>query len=120
MVTFDGRQRSFSSKMYGFYVQEKRQEVAAGRSVCESFLAWHRSREYDDETGGVRYRGGRHQQTTTKTQVVACRFWYELTDGYWGQFCLTHIPHQHPEDLLPKATQHLKCMQNFSGMLEYL
>ena len=120
MVAFEGRQSSFSAKMYGFYLQEKRQEVAAGHPVSESFLVWHRSREYDDQTGGAKYRGGKHQQATTKTQVVACRFWYELTDGYWGQFCVTHIPHQYAQDLLPGAVQHLECMQNFAGMLEYL
>ena len=51
--------------------------------------------------------------------VVACRYWYELTDGYWGQFMLLQIPHQYPQDLLPVG-RHLSSMQNFAGMLEYL
>ena len=33
---------------------------------------------------------------------------------------MTHLPHRHAEDLLPGAVQHLECMQNFAGMLEYL
>ena len=120
MIKLEGRQGNFSSRMYGFYLQEKRQEVSAGHPVCETFLVWHRTREYDDQTGAPRYRGGKHQQAITKTQVVACRFWYELTDGFWGQFSVTRLPHQYAEDLLPSATQHLQCMQNFAGMLEYL
>jgi len=65
------------------------------------------------------YRGGRHNQARTGTFVVACRYWYELTDGYWGQFVLTQIPHRYPRDLLPVG-RHLTSMQNFAGMLEYL
>ena len=67
MLKLEGRQGNFSSRMYGFYLQEKRQEVAAGHPVRESFLVWHRSREYDDQTGALRFRGGKHQQVTTKT-----------------------------------------------------
>ena len=52
--------------------------------------------------------------------VVACRYWYELTDGYWGQFMVTQIPHQRPEDILPRSGRHLDTMVNFAGMLEYL
>ena len=117
MVLLEGRQGNFSARMYGMYLNEKRQEAAAGHPVCENFLVWHRSREYDSETGSVKFRGGMHQQTTSKTQVVACRFWYELTDGYWDQFCVAHLLHQYAEDLLPGAVQHLQCMQNFVGML---
>ena len=51
--------------------------------------------------------------------VVACQYWYELTDGYWGQFMLTQVPHQYPQDLLPVG-RHLATMANFAGMLEYL
>ena len=65
------------------------------------------------------YRGGRHQQSNTPTLVVACRYWYELTDGYWGQFVLTQAPHQCPQDFLPVG-RHLASMANFAGMLEYL
>ena len=106
--------------MYGFYLQEKLQEQEAGQAVSESFLVWHRSREYDAENNGVHYRGGRHQQTSQATLVVACRFWFELTDGYWGQFSLVMFPHADPKFLLPQSFQHLVCMQNFCGILEYL
>ena len=33
---------------------------------------------------------------------------------------LTQIPHQHPEDILPRSGRHLDTMVNFAGMLEYL
>ena len=52
--------------------------------------------------------------------VVACRYWFERTDGYWGQFTLTQLPHVHPQQLLPSKFKHLDSMQNFVGMLEYL
>ena len=52
--------------------------------------------------------------------VVACRYWYELTDGYWGQFAVTQIPHSDAAHILPKEKRHLTCMQNFVGMIEYL
>ena len=82
------------------------------------FLVWHRAREYDADTQGCVYRGGRHQQRYQKTLVVACRYWYELTDGYWGQFVLTQIPHLQAKDLLPQK-KCLVCMQHFFGMMEY-
>ena len=65
------------------------------------------------------YRGGRHQQARTPTMVVACRYWYEMTDGYWGQFMLRQVPHQYPQDLLPVG-RHLTSMANFAGLLEYV
>jgi hypothetical protein len=52
--------------------------------------------------------------------TVACRYWYELTDGYWGQMTLTQIPHLYAKDLLPQHVRYLDTMQNFAGMLEYL
>ena len=52
--------------------------------------------------------------------MVACRYWYELTDGYWGQMVLSQIPHLHAKDILPKDCQYLVCMENFTGILEYL
>ena len=33
---------------------------------------------------------------------------------------LTQIPHQRPEDILPRSGRHLDTMVNFAGMLEYL
>ena len=72
----------------------------------ESFLVWHRKREYDKETHGVRFRmGGRHQQRHEKTLVTACRYWYELHDGFLGQFALTQLPHFEAKDLLPVREQ---------------
>ena len=120
MVQYEGRQTNFYAKMYGMYLQEKRNEVAAGYPASDCFVVWHRSREYDDTTHGVRFRGGKHQQSSWRTQVVACRYWYELTDGFWGQFCVTQLPHQYACDLLPSEYQHLVSMQNFVRMLEYL
>jgi len=48
------------------------------------------------------------------------RYWYELTDGFWGQFLLTQFPHQYAKDLFPREYQHLETMQKFAGALEYL
>ena len=93
--------------------------VAAGL-VDVSFLVWHRTREYDQKTSTYVFRGRADKQATHKTMVVACRYWYELTDGFWGQLVLTQIPHLHAKFILPKEYQHLVCMENFVGMLEYL
>ena len=82
-VTLDERKVNFSTRMYGIYLQEMRVLIAAGATMKESFLAWHRSREYDAESQTCSMRGGKHQQRYHKTMVVACRYWYELTDGFW-------------------------------------
>ena len=71
-------------------------------------------------TKPLAHRGGRHQQMHTPTQVVACRYWYELTDGFWGQFAVTQIPHMLAKHLLPQRVKHLVSMQNFVGVLEYM
>ena len=107
MVDFENRQLNFSAKMYGFYLQEKRQQMAADSPVSESFLVWHRTREYDSVKECVHDRGGRHQQRYTNTPVVACRYWYELTDGFWGQFTITNLLHLQASDLLPLEFQRL-------------
>ena len=120
MVSFEGRQGNFSSKMYGFYLQAMRDTLAAGQPVSESFLLWHRGKEYDKENGGIHVRAPRHQQHSMPTSVVACRYWFELTDGFWGQFAITQVPHLYASDLLPRRYQHLDCMQNFVGLIEYL
>ena len=121
MVNFQERQQgNFSAKMYGFYLQEMRQTLAAGQPVSESFLVWHRGKEYDKEQQAIHHRTLRHQQHRGATQVVACRYWFELTDGYWGQFALTQIPHLHAADLLLRQYQYLDSMQNFVGIIEYL
>ena len=120
MVDFDGRQGNFSAKMYGFYLQENRTLLEADAPVSQCFLEWHRSRQYDPEKECVFFRGGQHQRTHGQTMVVACRFWFELTDGYCGQFALTMFPHREARDILPRGTRHLECMKNFVGSLEYL
>ena len=119
MLTVEARQVSFSSKMYGAYLAEQRQAVSQGVPTAMSFLQWHRKRQFDADIGSAVFRVARHQQARPPTIVVACRYWYELTDGYWGQFVLTQIPHQHPQDILPVG-RHLASMQNFADMLEYL
>ena len=116
MQGFDGRQKSFSSKMYGAYLQDMRDEADAGKVITESFLQWHRSREWDVSGEQVKLR-----VSTKKTNVVACRYWYELTDGFWGQFRLTQLPHAHVVDLLPStSSKYLRTTLNFCGLLEYL
>ena len=120
MLDIAGRQRSFSSKMYGFYTQEMRDLLAAGGSIETCFLQWHRHREFDPKTQSCMPRGGQHQHRHHRTLVCACRYWYELCDGYWGQFVLTQIPHVSPAHILPREWKHLECMQNFAGALEYL
>ena len=81
--------------------------MAAGTPVSESFLKWHRTREYDSLKEAVRERGRGHQQRFDKTPVVACRYWYELTDGFWGQFTVANLPHLYASDLLPREFQRL-------------
>ena len=102
------------------YLQEMRAFVAASAAIDVSFLAWHRTREYDPQTSTYVFRGRADKQQTHKTLVVACRYWYELTDGFWGQMVLSQIPHLHAKDIMPNEYQHLVCMENFAGMLEYL
>ena len=89
--------------MHGAYQEEQRRCIAAGGCMSQSFLTWHRGREYDPRESQVRYRGGPHQQGRPKTEVVACRYWFELTDGYWGQFTLTQLPHYEAKKLLPSS-----------------
>ena len=128
MLDLAGRRQNFSTKMYGTYLQEQRQLLRAGYLVGESFLIWHRPRQWDavaDEvvsrsTGPEATAGTGEEQGGSRTLVVACRYWYELTDGYWGQFAVTQLPHAHARELLPRDWLHLVSMQNFVGTLEYL
>ena len=108
--------------MCGFYLRQMAQECDAGAKVMtQSFLAWHRPKQYDRVMREAVARGGRHQHGREPTMVVACRYWYELTDGFWGQFVLTQIPHKAPQGILPRAeTRYLESMRNFAGMLQYL
>ena len=119
MVAYDARRGNFSTKMYGFYLQEQRLLAAAQKPLAQSFLVWHRDKEFDAVNSCVKYRGGRNQQRHSKTLVVACRYWFELTDGYWGQFSITILLHGEAAHLLPNQYQHLQSMQNFVGMIEY-
>ena len=117
--SFDDRKVSFSIRMYRVYLQEMKLVAAAGATVNESFLVWHRSRQWDQQSESCVFRGGRHQQLYEKTHVVACRYWYELTDGFWGQFLLTQIPHADVLALRPRGKS-LDTMTNFFGMMQYL
>ena len=101
MVKLEGRQDKLSANMYGMYLQEMRGLVAASGAIDVSFLQWHRTREYNPQTSTYVFRGRQDKQKTQKTMVVACRYWYELTDGYWGQMVLSQIPHLHAKDILP-------------------
>ena len=118
LTTIEGRQNNFSAKMYGFYSEENRKCLESGESISQCFLEWHRTRQYDRETHTIKFRGG--DQKHSDTSVVSCRFWYELTDGFWGQFALVFFPHLESSQLLPSAFQHLESMVNFAGVLEYL
>ena len=115
----EDRRRNFSSRMYGFYLSAQEDQMKADQPIAQSFLVWHRAYVYDQDTQTCAERGGRHNQRHGKTLVVACRYWYELSDGFWGQFVLTQIPHINAADLLPQG-KYLECMQNFFGVLEYL
>ena len=106
--------------MYGIYLQEKRTEVASGQPVSESFLRWHRGREYDGTAGTCKYRVGTFRRIQALTEVVACRYWYEMGDGFWGQFAVTQIAHLQPGDVVPGDVPHLECMTNFVGLLGFL
>ena len=97
-----------------------RTEVLAGGVVSDSFLQWHRVTEYDASSRQVKYRGVRHQSMSGGTQVVACRYWYEMTDGFWGQYAVTQFPHLRPEDVLPGSVGHLEFMQNYVGLFTFL
>ena len=117
-VSLEERKVNFSTRMYGIYAEEMRLLTAAGQPIPESFLVWHRTREWDQLKQTCVYRAGGRDRFG-KTLVVACRYWYELSDGFWGQFVITQIPHANVSDILPKK-KCLDCMQNFFGMLEYL
>ena len=75
---------NFSAHMYQTYLLDNRRAVAAGVSIAVSFLVWHRDKEYCREAKCMQYRAGRHNARYLPTQVVACRLWYELTDGFWA------------------------------------
>ena len=90
-VSLEERKVNFSTRMYGIYAEEMRVLTAAGQPIAESFLVWHRMREWDQLKQTCVYRAGGRDRFG-KTLVLACRYWYELTDGFWGQFVITQIP----------------------------
>ena len=83
MTSVQGRSANFSSKLYGLYLEEMRAGLRVSNVISEVFLQWHRTRRYDSQKHAVEYRGTVAQQGRAKTLVVACRYWYELTDGSW-------------------------------------
>ena len=93
--------------------------IAAGIPISQSFLVWHRTREYDKESRSCVFRGEKGGKRFGKTLVTACRYWYELTDGFWGQFLSTQTPHAKPEDILP-TEKYLHTMINLCGMIDYV
>ena len=105
--------------MYGAYLAEQRDVVSHGGGISRCFLAWHRPRQWDMASDRMVFRGGGHQQANSQTMVVACWYWYELTDGFWGQFGVTQLPHRHPREILPTG-RHLESQLNFAGILEFL
>ena len=56
----------------------------------------------------------------TAALVVACRFWYDFTHRFWGQFAFTQIPHKYPKHLLPLRFKYLTSMHIFVGIVEYM
>ena len=75
MLDVQGRSQNFTAKMYGFYLEQQRRQLEAGTPVSENFIVWHRTRQYDPITQQLAYRGGKHNQATQRTLVVACRYW---------------------------------------------
>ena len=74
MLDLEWRNQNFTAKMYGYYLEEQRRQLAAGTPVSESFLVWHQTRQYDPIEKQLTYRGGRNQQSSQTTLVVACRY----------------------------------------------
>ena len=70
MLDYEGRQKNFSSKMYGFFLQEMTQ-LCSVAPLSQSFLMWHRGKEFDNMFGSVLLRQGRNQQRYTNTMVWA-------------------------------------------------
>ena len=46
------------------------------------------------------------------TKVVACRYWYELSDGFLGQWTVTQLPHSKYSDSLPVDCKHIPGLQD--------
>ena len=78
MLTLEARQSNFSTKMYGAYLAEKRQQISHGVPIPDRFLVWHRTRQWDLDTNEMVFRGVRHQQSRTPTMVVAYGYLVEL------------------------------------------
>ena len=117
-----GHSGNFSWNMYAAYHREVLDHSTSNQPVMQSFLQWHRHYRWDRKNFKAEVRKGKNiSHGRPPTMVCACRYWYELTDGYWGQMALTQIPHRSPRDLLPHPEQpHLDNMKNFFGLLAYL
>ena len=81
VCTLEDRKSNFSARMYGFYCVEMQVLLDAASSTREvsigqSFLQWHRDKEYDSTAGAYRTGGLKHNQKYRKTPVVACRYWF--------------------------------------------
>ena len=111
-----GSVNNFSVRMHDAYRSEMRQQLEDKGSLRQCFLVWHRGFRWDASKREVARRLG----NDGRTLVVACRYWYELTDGFWGQFSLTQLPHLEAEQLLPLERAHLECMKNFAGAIEFI
>jgi hypothetical protein len=73
MLELQGRQVNFSGRMYGAYLVEQRLATERGIPMAESFLQWHRQRQWDAEAQTVSFRGGVRGQHGGQLLVVACR-----------------------------------------------
>ena len=95
---------SGSAEMYSRYLLSQQQLTDLQQPVSQSFLVWHRDKKWNARFRRVDVfgQGVKHKNMTN---VVACRYWYELADGYLGQFAATQLPHMKVEDLLPKEYQ---------------
>ena len=110
----DDQDLNFSCKMYFYYLQEQSTRVDDSQPLALSFLAWHRDRRYDRANNTFIYR-----TSSRKCLVIACRYHFEMTDNFFGQFALTQLPHAVTARLLPSGP-HLTLMQHFVGVWQYL
>ena len=108
-----------SGQMYMRYLSEQQQKVDLQQPISESFLVWHRDRKWNPKLRQVDVFG-MAQKHKNFTKVCACRYWYELSDGYLGQWAVTQLPHMHYDDLLPTTLKYVPGMEHFVGILDYL
>ena len=114
MLDFAGRQVNFTSKMYGFYLEDNRATVERGASVSESFLVWHRAREYDSEKGCARYRVARVRKRKSVTERVEVGWVVNCCSVFLSARCLVewscfpcYASHCFQQALLPSCRRRL-------------